>query len=83
MGFHLVMLTIKTRSASLAGSDMTTQRWLSKSSPGSSTTNGKATRVAVGTAPTHAVLGQVAGPPISTDPPSATVVVDLNVPETV
>ena len=48
-----------------------------------STTNGKATRVAVGTAPTHAVLGQVAGPPISTDPPSATVVVDLNVPETV
>lgn len=47
-----------------------------------SATNAKATRVAVGTAPTHAIMGQVAGPPISTDPPSATVVVDLAVPET-
>jgi hypothetical protein len=47
-----------------------------------SSTNSKATRVAVGTAPTHTIMGQVAGPPISTDPPSATVVVDLAVPET-
>lgn len=47
-----------------------------------SSSAGKATRVAVGTAPTHTVLGWVAGPPISTAPASATVVVDLAVPET-
>jgi hypothetical protein len=47
-----------------------------------STTAGKATRVAVGTAPTHTLLGWVAGPALSTDAPSATVVVDLAVPET-
>lgn len=47
-----------------------------------SATNAKATRVAVGTAPTHTVMGQVGGPPLTTDPPSATAVVDLNVPET-
>lgn len=47
-----------------------------------SSTNAKATRVAVGTAPTHTPLGWVAGPPLSTDAPNATVVVDLAVPET-
>lgn len=47
-----------------------------------SSTNGKATRVAVGTAPTHTVLGWVAGPPLSVNAPNATVVVDLAVPET-
>jgi hypothetical protein len=47
-----------------------------------STTDGKATRVAVGTAPTHTVLGWVAGPAISVDVLNATVVVDLDVPET-
>ena len=47
-----------------------------------SSTNAKATRVAVGTAPTHTVMGWVAGPALSTDPPSATVVVDLAIPET-
>lgn len=47
-----------------------------------SATNAKATRVAVGTAPTHTPMGQVAGPAISLDPPSATAVVDLNIPET-
>ncbi len=47
-----------------------------------SSTNAKATRVAVGTAPTHTVMGWVAGPALSTDPPSATAVVDLAVPET-
>lgn len=46
-----------------------------------SASNGKFTRVAVGTAPTHTVAGWVAGPPLSTDAPSATVVVDLGVPE--
>ena len=46
-----------------------------------STTAGKATRVAVGTAPTHTVLGWVAGPPLSTTPAEALVVVDLDVPE--
>lgn len=48
-----------------------------------STTDGKATRVAVGTAPTHVPLGRVAGPPISTTPAEALVVVDLDLPETV
>lgn len=47
-----------------------------------SATAGKATRVAVGTAPTHTPMGQVAGPPISTDAFGATAVVDLNIPET-
>lgn len=47
-----------------------------------SSTNGKATRVAVGTAPTHTVLGWVAGPALSVDAPNATAVVDLAVPET-
>lgn len=48
----------------------------------SSGTNSKATRVAVGTAPTHTPLGWVAGPPLSVVVTDATVVVDLNVPET-
>lgn len=48
--------------------------------PSSST--GKATRVAVGTAPTHTVLGWVAGPALSVNAPNATAVVDLAVPET-
>ena len=48
----------------------------------SSATNSKATRVAVGTASTHTKLGDVAGPPLSVDLFGATVVVDLNVPET-
>ncbi len=47
-----------------------------------SATNAKATRVAVGTAPTHTVMGWVAGPALSTDPSGATAVVDLAVPET-
>lgn len=47
-----------------------------------SATNGKATRVAVGTAPTHTVLGWVAGPALSVNAPNATAVVDLAVPET-
>jgi hypothetical protein len=47
-----------------------------------SSTAGKATRVAVGTAPTHATLGQVAGPALSTTPAEALVVVDLNVDDT-
>ena len=47
-----------------------------------SSTNAKATRVAVGTAPTHTVLGWVAGPALSTNPTNATVVVDIAVPET-
>ena len=47
-----------------------------------SSTAGKATRVAVGTAPTHTVLGWVAGPALSTDVLNATVVVDLALPET-
>lgn len=48
----------------------------------SSSTNGKSTRVAVGTAPTHTVAGWVAGPPLSTSPAEALVVVDIAVPET-
>lgn len=47
-----------------------------------SSTNAKATRVAVGTAPTHTVMGWVGGPPLTVDAPSATVVVDLAIPET-
>jgi len=47
-----------------------------------SSTNAKATRVAVGTAPTHTPLGWVAGPPLTVDAANATAVVDLNVPET-
>ena len=46
-----------------------------------SATNGKATRVAVGTAPTHALMGRVGGPSISTDVLNATVVVDLDIPD--
>ena len=45
-------------------------------------TNAKATRVAVGTAPTHTVLGWVAGPALSVNTAAATVVVDIAVPET-
>lgn len=48
-----------------------------------SSSAGKATRVAVGTAPTHTPMGMVAGPPISTNPANATVVVDLALPESV
>lgn len=47
-----------------------------------SATNGKFTRVAVGTAPTHTVAGWVAGPPLSVNLSDATGVVDLAVPET-
>ncbi len=47
-----------------------------------SATNAKATRVAVGTPPTHTVMGWIAGPALSSDPTNATVVVDLAVPET-
>ncbi len=47
-----------------------------------SATDGKADNLAVGTAPTHVVMGQVAGPPLSQDAASATVVVDLDIPET-
>ena len=47
-----------------------------------STTAGKATRVAVGTAPTHTTLGWIAGPSISSNAPNATVVVDLDLPMT-
>ena len=47
-----------------------------------SSTNSKADRVAVGTPPTHTVLGWVAGPALSVDVLNATVVVDLAVPET-
>lgn len=43
---------------------------------------GKATRVAVGTAPTHTTLGWVAGPALSVNAPNATVVVDLDLPMT-
>lgn len=46
----------------------------------SSSTNAKSDRVAVGTAPTHVVLGWVAGP-LTTNAPEATVVVDLDAPE--
>lgn len=46
-----------------------------------SSTNAKATRVAVGTAPTHTVIGWVAGPALSTDVLNATAVVDLCLPE--
>lgn len=45
-----------------------------------SSTNAKATRVAVGTAPTHVPLGWVAGPPLSVNAPEALVVTDLDVP---
>jgi hypothetical protein len=47
----------------------------------SSSTNAKATRVAVGTAPTHLPYGWVSGPAISTTPAEALVVVDLDVPD--
>ena len=46
-----------------------------------SATNGKATRVAVGTAPTHSLMGRVAGPVISVNASNATVVVDLDLPD--
>ena len=46
-----------------------------------STTAGKATRVAIGTAPTHVPYGRVASP-LTTNAPEATVLVDLDVPET-
>src|SRR6267142_529508 len=45
-----------------------------------SSSDGKADNLAVGTAPTHTVMGQVAGPPLSQDAANALVVVDLNVP---
>jgi hypothetical protein len=44
-----------------------------------STTNAKADRVAIGTAPTHVILGRVQGPTLTTSPAEATVVVDLAV----
>ena len=47
-----------------------------------SATAGKATRVAVGTAPTHTPMGQVQGP-LTVNAPNATVVVDLALPESV
>ena len=46
-----------------------------------STTAGKATRVAIGTAPTHVPYGRVSSP-LTTNAPEATVLVDLDVPET-
>lgn len=46
-----------------------------------SATAGKATRVAIGTAPTHTPMGRVSAP-LTTAAPSATVLVDLDVPET-
>lgn len=46
-----------------------------------SATAGKGTRVAIGTAPTHVTLGRVASP-LTTNAPEATVLVDLDVPET-
>jgi hypothetical protein len=46
-----------------------------------SATAGKATRVAIGTAPTHITLGRVAAP-LTTNAPDALVLVDLDVPET-
>lgn len=46
-----------------------------------SATAGKADRVAIGTAPTHVPLGRVASP-LTTNAPEATVLVDLDVPET-
>lgn len=45
-------------------------------------TNAKADNLAVGTAPTHAVMGQVAGPPLTYSAALQEVVVDLNIPET-
>lgn len=47
-----------------------------------SSTNGKADNLAVGTAPTHMVMGQVAGPPLSYSAGAQEVVVDLAIPET-
>lgn len=47
-----------------------------------SATNGRATRVAVGTAPTHTLLGIVASPLTTVAPTVSTVVVKLNLPET-
>ena len=47
-----------------------------------SATNAKADNLAVGTAPTHAVMGQVAGPPLSYNAAAQEVVVDLAIPET-
>lgn len=46
-----------------------------------STTAGKATRVAIGTAPTHVPYGRVSSP-LTTNAPDAQVLVDLDVPET-
>lgn len=46
-----------------------------------SSTDGKAARVAEGTAPTHTRMGIVASP-LTKDAPNATVVVDLTIPET-
>lgn len=47
-----------------------------------SATNGKADVVAVGTAPTHALLGQVSGPPVTFNAAALEIIVDLAVPET-
>jgi hypothetical protein len=47
-----------------------------------SATAGKATRVAIGTAPTHTRMGSVSAP-LTTNAPEATVLVDLDIPETV
>jgi hypothetical protein len=48
-----------------------------------STTNAKATRLAVGTAVTHTLLGRVQGPTVSTTASEALVVVDLAIPDNV
>lgn len=47
-----------------------------------SSTNGKADNLAVGTAPTHTVMGQVAGPALSYNAGAQEAVVDLAIPET-